>query len=233
MTMAMAGTRPAAPAGEVGLGAARVRFTARADGDLAAATGPDPKLEARRRAVLDRPWTWLRQIHGAGVVTVTRPGDRAGAVADGAVSATTGVALAVMTADCAPVALASREGIIGVAHAGWRGLVAGVIHETAAMRALGATEVIAALGPCIHAECYAFSADDIDVIEAGLGDAVRSVTRHGGPALDLPAAVRAGLRAADADLVVDAGLCTACSADHWSWRAGRPTERQATVVWLP
>lgn len=230
---------------EVGLGPARVRFTTRADGDMAdgdmaggdttgdSRTGHAVRA-ARRRAVVDRPWTWLRQVHGAGVVTVNAPGEGAGAVADGAVSAAPGAALSVLTADCAPVALASPEGVIGVAHAGWRGLLAGVIPETvAAMRALGARRVLAALGPCIHAECYQFGSGELDAMEAALGVAVRASTRDGQPALDLPAAVDASLRRADVELAYDARRCTACSGGYWSWRAGRASQRQATVVWLP
>ncbi len=229
----MADLAPAAKR-EIGLGPARVRFTGQADGDMAADPVVDQGVAARRLAVVDRPWTWLRQVHGAGVVVVDEPGDAAGAVADGVVSAASGVALSVLTADCAPVALASPEGVIGVAHAGWRGLVAGVIPETvAAMRALGASRVLAALGPCIHAECYAFGGGDLDTIEAALGVPVRSSTRDGAPALDLPAAVDASLRQAGAELVFDAGVCTACAGGYWSWRAGRPAQRQATVVWLP
>ena len=81
-----------------------------------------------------------------------------------------------------------------MAHAGWRGLMAGVIPRTVdRMRALGAGEITAALGPCIHAECYEFSPDDLDTVAARLGDGVRSLTRGGAPALDVPAAVRAAL----------------------------------------
>ena len=95
-------------------------------------------------------------------------------------SATPGCALAVLTADCAPVALASPEGVFGVAHAGWRGLVAGVLERTVdAMRALGATEIGAVLGPCIRAECYEFGPADLDRVAARLGDGVRATTAVG------------------------------------------------------
>jgi YfiH family protein len=181
---------------------------------------------------VDRPWTWLRQVHGAGVVHVTYPGDGAGAAADAAVSRAPGAALAVLTADCAPVALVSAEGVIGLAHAGWRGLLAGVIEATVdAMRALGATDVGAALGPCIHPECYPFGVAELDRVAERLGPGVRATSRDGAPALDLPRAVRAGLDRAGAELVADAGVCTSCSPAHWSWRARRDRQRQATVVW--
>jgi hypothetical protein len=216
------------------LGPAWVRFTGTADGDLADPTGIDAAVLARRRSVLDRPWTWLVQVHGAGVAIVESPGGGAGRTADAAVSALPDAALAILTADCAPVAFASAEGVIGVAHAGWRGLVAGVVEETvAAMRALGALSVVAALGPCIHAECYAFGADDLDTAVDRFGPAVRAETAAGRPALDIPRAVRVAVDRADADLVADADVCTACSGGHWSWRARQDRQRQATVVWRP
>ena len=139
--------------------------------------------------------------------------------------------LAVFVADCAPVAFGSPEGIFGVAHAGWRGLRAGVIAATVeAMEALGATEVRAALGPCIHAECYAFGPQDLDQLAGVLGDTVRGHDRHGRPALDLPAAVRVAVERSGAELEYDAGVCTACSGAHWSWRADRDDARQAAIV---
>ena len=143
-------------------------------------------------------------------------------------TAVPGARLAVLTADCAPVALASDKGVVGVAHAGWRGLVAGVLERTVeAMRALGADGVQAALGPCIHAECYEFGAADLDVVAARYGDAVRAVTTEGTPALDLPAAVRAALDGAGVELVSGDVACTACSPDHYSFRARSEDERQA------
>jgi YfiH family protein len=195
-------------------------------------TSVRPDVAARRRAVVDLPWTWLHQVHGAGVVRVTRPGDGAATLADAAVTAAPGCALAVLTADCAPVALASSEGVIGVAHAGWRGVAAGVIEATVAeMEALGATAIEAAVGPCIHAECYEFGDRELDDVAGRLGDTVRSTSAGGRPALDLPAAVRAALARAGVEAVGDAGVCTACSPSHFSWRARKETQRQATVVW--
>jgi YfiH family protein len=214
---------------------AEVRCTGRADGDMGNPTGEDRAVLARRRAVIDRPWTTLRQVHGSRVVVVDEPRSGYGEEADGAVTSRSGVPLAVLTADCAPVALASPEGIVGVAHAGWRGLLAGVIEQTVdAMRDLGATRVVAARGPCIHAECYQFGPDDLDRMTARFGDGVRGRTRDGGPALDLPAAVDRALAGAGAELVATVDDCTSCSADsYWSWRARGDRHRQAMVVWRP
>jgi len=192
-----------------------------------------PEIEARRRTVVDAPWTWLRQVHGDAVVTVHGPGDGAGSKADASVTADPGSVLAVLAADCAPVALASPEGVIAVVHAGWRGLAGGVLQRAVdAVRGLGATDLSAALGPCIHAECYEFGAAELDAVAAALGDGVRSKTARGRPALDVPASVRAALAIAGVDGLLDVDVCTACSTDYFSWRARRDTGRQALVAWL-
>jgi YfiH family protein len=195
-------------------------------------------MVARRAAVAPGPWTWLRQVHGARVVDVTVLGEHAGAEADAAVTDHPDVVLCILTADCAPIAFTSPEGVRGVAHAGWKGLADGVIAATVdAMRAKGASRVDAALGPCIHPSCYEFSPADLDEVARRLGDHVRATTADGRPALDLPGAVRRAIEAAGAVLVDDAGECTACAVDaegrpRWfSHRARREEERQALVQW--
>lgn len=211
------------------VGGVRVRCTGRADGDMQTDRSGTP---ARRQAVVPLTWSVPKQVHGAEVVVVDRPGAGAGVPADALVTRRDDVAIAVLSADCAPVALASPEGVAGVAHAGWRGLHAGVIEATVeAMRGLGATDVHALLGPCIRPECYAFGPSDLDTVAARLGDGVRAEDSDGAPALDIPAGVAAALERCGATLTVDAGVCTACGTDHWSWRARQDTARQATVVW--
>lgn len=220
-----------APATAELVGGGRVAWTGRASGDMrAASTG----VESRRAAVVDRPWSLVRQVHGTDVIVVERPGETGRGVGDALVTAHPGAAIAVLTADCAPVALASPEGILGVAHAGWRGLAGGVLEATvAAMRRLGAGRIEAVLGPCIHPECYAFGAEDLDRVADRLGAAVRATDRDGHPALDIPAGVAAVLERAGAELVGDVDVCTSCDDGYWSWRARADSERQATVVWKP
>lgn len=217
-------------------GGTRARFTGRAEGDLGHAgayvTEVAPDVATRRRAVLDLPWTWLRQVHGDTVVTVTAPGEGAGSRADAAVTAEPGCALAVLTADCAPVALASPEGVVGAAHAGWAGLAAGVLERTVeGMAGLGATSVTAVVGPCIEARCYEFGPDDLEAVVAAVGPEVRGRTGAGRPALDLVAGVRAALARAGVTRVDDLATCTACSPGYYSWRARAEKQRQALVVW--
>jgi copper oxidase (laccase) domain-containing protein len=142
-------------------------------------------------------------------------------------------ALGIWVGDCAPVALVSDEGVVGAAHAGWRGLADGVLHQTvSAMGALGATRIDAVVGPCIHAECYEFGVDDLHDLTTTLGPAVAATTSWGSPALDLPAAVRAAL-AADGVAVIDvAAPCTACDRRYWSHRGRGDRERHGMAVWL-
>ena len=134
------------------------------------ADAPAAVVENRRRAMamLDLPEQALvgvHQAHTAQVVTVDAPwpaGERP-PVADGLVTTRPGLALGILTADCAPVLLADRrQGVIGAAHAGWKGALGGVLDNTiAAMVALGATpaSIVAALGPCIGQRSYEVGAD--------------------------------------------------------------------------
>src|SRR5688500_8554905 len=93
------------------LGPAEVVFTDRDDGDFR----DGPGLAERRSSVVDAPWTVLRQVHGAEVVVVEEPGQHCGAEADAVVTRQQGAPIAVLTADCAAIAFASAEGVIGVA----------------------------------------------------------------------------------------------------------------------
>ncbi len=217
------------------LGAAEIRFTTTSDGDFSPPDETDDAaLTARRRSVVDAPWTWLRQQHGADVVTVEAPGASVGALADAAVAFVAAAPVAVVTADCAPiVCVDGAGGSVAAIHAGWRGLALGVVDAAiAAMRARGATGITAALGPCIHAECYEFSEVDLAPIVDAFGPEVRGVTKSGTPALDVPAAVRIALARAGVELVHDEDACTACTPGYWSHRARGDARRQATVAWL-
>ena len=111
----------------------------------------------------------LKQVHGAAVITVTAPwAIGAGPAADAMVTAIPGLALGIITADCAPVLFADEaQSIVGATHAGWRGALAGVLEATAAaMRALGAQNIRAVIGPCIQQKSYEVSADLRDPVLA-------------------------------------------------------------------
>jgi len=207
-----------------------VRWTGRAEGD---ARHRREGSERIWQEVVDRRVLWLRQVHGDGVVVARPPSDPAVREGDALVTTGADVALGILTADCAPVALASPEGVVGAAHAGWAGLAMGILERTVdAMRSLGAGRVDAALGPCIHAECYQFAQTDLDRLARRLGDHVRGTTAAGTPAFDLPAGVAVALERSGTNVVHRAAECTACAADrYFSHRARRETQRQAMVVW--
>lgn len=152
--------------------------------------------------------------------------------ADAIVARDRGPVLTILTADCAPVGLASPEGIFGVVHAGWRGLDAGVVQAAVqAMRRLGARGVTAALGPCIRPECYAFSATELKALAKRHGHGLVGETADGEPALDIPAWVAASLADAGAVLDTDLGTCTGCSAGHYSHRVRSERGRQALIAY--
>jgi YfiH family protein len=213
---------------------ARSRFTLRAAGDLRSFPPADGVVE-RRRSAVDLPWRVVRQVHGAEVVVVTDPTDESDPVeADALVTDLRGVALSVNVADCAPVAIVSRQNVVAAVHAGWKGVEAGVIEATVdTMRRLGARDLVAWLGPCVHPECYEFGADDLAGLEQRYGRAVRTRTASGAVALDLPMAVGAALGGSGVALVGAADACTACDATRFfSHRARGDEGRHALAVWI-
>lgn len=217
----------------------RVRCSQISDGDFRcyrgqASPGRGGALERRRQTLMNGRWTWLRQVHGADVVVVTEPGGCAGAVADGAVTAVPEAVLALHTADCAPVVVVG-DGALGMAHAGWRGIVAGVIGGVVdgVRRAApaAASDLRAVVGPIIRPSSYEFGADDLESVAAAAGCDVAGVTSWGAPALDLWAAVRGALGAAGVSDVEDLGLDTARDG-FFSHRARGDRSRQATAARL-
>jgi YfiH family protein len=183
----------------------------------------------------------LMQVHGAEVVRVEepwRPGE--GPRADAMVTDRPDVALGIVTADCAPVLFATEAGdIVGAAHAGWRGALAGVLEATlAAMQALGAGPVRAAIGPCIGPESYEVAADLRDAVLAR--DAADS--RFFGPGrrperwqFDLPGYCAARLAAAGVVAVVVGADTLADEARFFSHRrrtlaGGGPIGHQISII---
>ena len=199
---------------------------------------PDAVAENRRRladaleVVPPGEWGWLQQVHGADVVIADTPRPEHPPAADAAITTTPGLPVVVLTADCAPIAIAC-DGAAGVVHAGWHGVLAGVIEAAVSrLRTLGGDDVRAAIGPCIHPGRYEFGAQDLARLTDRLGTAVAGVTVDGRPALDLPAAVRAAFDRVGVTNVDDVGICTASSPDHFSYRRDGVTGRQGLVVVL-
>jgi copper oxidase (laccase) domain-containing protein len=204
--------------------------TTKAAGDMRPGAG-----EGAWGQIAPLPWHCVRQVHGGVVVTLAF-GPRPGGLtpeheADGLVAGEPTPRLAMFAADCALVGMASPEGVIGLAHCGWRGLVAGIIEAVAAeMRLAGATSITAVRGPCIGPECYEFGETELAPIERRLGPAVRSVTAGGALALDLPAAVRLAAVEAGISTLTEVTSCTACDPRWFSFRRRRDQGRHAMVV---
>jgi YfiH family protein len=165
----------------------------------------------------------LTQVHGADCVTVNapwQPGE--GPRADAAVTRRPGVALGIVTADCAPVLFADADaGVVGAAHAGWRGAVAGILEATlAAMVALGAdpARVVASVGPCIAQASYEVAADLRDAVLAQDAASVRFFGAGGRPQrwqFDLAGYCVARLRAAGVGRANALGADTMADADSF------------------
>jgi YfiH family protein len=225
---------------ETRVGNVRVWSSDRANGNVADHVGDDPSVVARNRAELAEAtgvgaperWVWVRQVHGAAVHVATGPPSGPAPEADAVVTAVPELPLAVVTADCAPLVIANDDAV-GVVHAGHPGLAAGVIEAAIAkLRAIGTGDVRAFLAPCIRVECYEFGADDLARFVTRFGPDVRGRTRAGTAALDITAAIRIVLEREGIVAFDDSGVCTADSADHFSYRKRAESGRQATIAVL-
>lgn len=212
--------------------------------NLGSGVGDDPVAVTANRAALAAELgvpriRFGRQVHGAEVHRVT--GEEHLAVAggepvsgcDGLVTALPGVALGVLVADCVPVLLADvRAGVVAVAHAGRRGLVAGILQRTvAAIGELGGdpAETVAVVGPAIGGCCYEVPQDLAAAVAASIPE-VRARTRWGTPALDLPRGAAAVLRVAGVGRVHRVPACTAEDDRFYSYRRSAVTGRFAGVL---
>ena len=165
----------------------------------------------------------LTQVHGTRVVTATVPwAPGQGEKADAMVTDQPGLALGIVTADCAPVLFADADGkIVGAAHAGWRGAVAGVLEATiAAMTALGASpdRITAAVGPCIAQASYEVGPDLRDAVLARSADDSAFFEPGQRPdrwQFDLPGYCAARLTAAGVRHVIVTGFNTLTETDRF------------------
>ena len=175
----------------------------------------------------------LYQEHGATALTVTGLPDRSALPrADAVVSATPGLVIGVLTADCAPVLFADAEaGVVAAAHAGWRGAVSGILEAAIAeMERVGARRerIAAAIGPCIHQGAYEVGDDFEAVLLAADHGNARFFMRpapEAKPHFDLPGYATLRLAAAGIGAIARAGPCTHANESlFFSFR--RTTQRQ-------
>ena len=156
------------------------------------------------------------QIHSPDVVTVSDPWDPESAPqADAMVTSESGIALGILTADCAPVLFADEKAhVIGAAHAGWKGAIGGVLEATIeAMIGLGAERgrIVAAIGPCISKDAYEVGAEFRErFLEADTANSkwFAASENDGHFMFDLPGYAEARLEAADIGTVAVVGRCT-------------------------
>lgn len=192
---------------------------------------------ARLRASLPQEPRWLKQEHGAHVVAAESvetppPADASTAIAPG-------VVCAVLVADCMPVLLTDSRGLgVAAAHAGWRGVAAGVLQATArALRArLGDSraELIAYLGPAIGADAFEVGVDVLDAMCATLPRARAAFRPLGGEKYlaDLFALARQALAQAGVDAMYGGTHSTYADPQRfYSFRRDRVTGRHAALIW--
>jgi polyphenol oxidase len=220
-------------------------------------SGDDPDHVAQNRARLmaltgASHAAWLKQIHGADVVNASDVLARAQAgasvvEADASVTNATGTICVVMIADCMPVLLCDPQGrAVGAAHAGWRGLAAGVIEKTAQRVAelAGAptASLYAYLGPCIGPDAFEVGADVRDAFMNGVDDAQREATANAFVArpdlpgkyfANLPALARLRLQRLGIMQISGGDACTVTERERfYSYRRDRVTGRMAAMIWL-
>jgi YfiH family protein len=209
--------------------------------NLGTNSGDDPPDVARNREglneVLPAPPRWLQQVHGHTVV----PHDGQASLAAGSVPAdaqwsnTRGAVCAVLTADCLPVLFCDRRGTeVAAAHAGWRGLAAGVLENTVAAMSSPASELLAWMGPAIGPAVYQVGAEVKDAFRQQQAEGAAAFVADGDRWLfDLYAMARHRLLHAGVGHVSGGGFCTFSEPQRFfSYRRDKVTGRMASLVWL-
>ncbi|GLQ50596.1 laccase domain protein [Dyella flava] len=210
--------------------------------NLGLRSGEDPQIVRNNRGALRQSLglpaepRWLRQVHGTTVADLGPLPSPEEPEADAAVSHLPGTVLAILTADCVPVLFCSQDGsTIGAAHAGWKGLAAGVLEETIAQMQQPAASVMAWIGPCIGAPSYEVG-DEVRRAFLSHHEAAASAfeaTRPGHWLCDLAALARQRLQAAGVTRIYGGGFDTRADARFYSYRReGARSGRFASLIWL-
>ena len=196
--------------------------------NLGAHVGDDAALVVRNRASIDVPAEpyWLEQTHTD--ICINADADVCNRLGDASITRKQGMVLAIMVADCLPVVFTSLDGdIVGIAHAGWRGLANGVLSST--VTALGAGSILAWIGPAIGPCHYNVGEDVRTRFSSATGFAEGS---EGKFSMDLYAIANEQLQALDVE-VFGGGLCTYCdSSRFFSYRRDGVTGRMGGFIWM-
>jgi polyphenol oxidase len=176
---------------------------------------------------------WLQQVHG---IAVAHADPVTVATADASWSATPGIACAAMTADCLPALFCDRAGTrVAAAHAGWRGLAAGVLEATVESLAVDPAEVLVWLGPAIGPKAFEVGPEVREVFVQQLPDAAQAfVPSHNAGKFMADIYLLARLRLAQCGVtaVYGGGFCTVTDPRFFSYRRSPRTGRFASLVWL-
>ncbi len=209
--------------------------------NLGTHVGDDPEAVRQNRALLrtmvpSEP-VWLTQVHGTKVV------DAATAMhspeADASIATQAGVVCVVQTADCLPVLFCDVKGrAVGAAHAGWRGLAAGVLQNTVTrMREAGATDILAWLGPAIGPQCFEVGQEVYDAFVLSNPAMATAFVPQGDSTgkylADIYTLARMVLRNEGVIQIFGGGLCTMTEREHfYSYRRDKVTGRMASLIWI-
>ena len=209
----------------------------------------EPAVSENRRRLLAslegaRKLVFVDQVHGTDAVLAEEvAGLRQTVRADALVTSEAGLALVIMTADCLPVFMATEDGaVVGVAHAGWRGLAGGILESTARLmreqagRLKSSTRVVAAFGPAIGPDKFEVGPEVRQAFlgKDGLAELFFKPSPNRGKYLANLyglASLRLGL--VDVAVTGQCGLCTVSDPGKWfSYRRDGQTGRQASAVWI-
>ena len=188
---------------------------------------------ARLHQTLPAEPVWLNQVHGIHVVQAESV--RGVPDADASFTREPGTVCAVLTADCLPVLFCARDGsVVAAAHAGWRGLAAGVLEATLAIMNVPPGEVMAWLGAAIGPEAFVVGDEVRDTFITSHPTSVSAFLPHQGKWLaDIDTLARIRLKACGVPTVYGGGLCTYTDAARfYSYRRDGKTGRMAALIWL-
>lgn len=190
----------------------------------------EPLAREKLRRLLPAEPFWLRQVHGTTALESGSAGTRPDA--DASFTSASGAVCAVMMADCMPVLFADEAGtVVAAAHAGWRGLGAGVIESTLRAMQVAPQKVLAWLGPAIGPGAYEVG-EDVRKAYAGFESAF-TPNRPGHWRLDLYAVARQRLHRQGVTRVYGGDFCTYSDSQRFfSFRRSRTAERMAALIWL-
>jgi len=209
--------------------------------NVGVAVGDDPARvadnRARLRSLLPAEPLWLKQVHGTRVIDAAHI--HPGVEADACITRTPGAVLAIQAADCMPVLLTDRNGsVVSAAHAGWRGLSAGVIENAVEAMNVAPADVVAWLGPAISGAAYEVGQDVHDAFTAQDPAAATAFVARGNESrgkylVDLYALARQRLARLGVASVHGGGYCTYGEAERfYSYRREGVTGRMVALIWL-